>query len=76
MTKIPALAALSLAAVAVAAAPAHAEQARDYSQGASADEVCHQELAQYPVVGPAAERTTGVCGTVGRVLDRPPVSVS
>ncbi|MEV4615175.1 hypothetical protein AB0K43_21675 [Kitasatospora sp. NPDC049258] len=76
MREIPALAALSLAALAAAAAPAQAEQVRDYAQGATAAEVCHQELAQYPVVGSAAERTTGVCGTLGRVLDRPPVSVA
>ncbi|WP_371498504.1 hypothetical protein OG871_20935 [Kitasatospora sp. NBC_00374] len=76
MTKTPVLAVLSLAALAAAAAPAQADQVRDYAQGATAGEVCHQELAQYPVVGPAAEHTTGVCGTVGRVLDHPPVSVA
>ncbi|MFJ1708670.1 hypothetical protein [Kitasatospora sp. NPDC088346] len=76
MTKTPVLAVLSLAALAAAAAPAQADQVRDHVRGATAEEVCHQELTQYPLVGPAAERTTGACGTVGRVLDRPPVSVA
>ncbi|MFJ1796184.1 hypothetical protein [Kitasatospora griseola] len=85
MKKLTALAALSLSGLALGTAPAHAQtpflqmggvtQAHGVDTPAyhgdlpSSTELCHRDLANYPVVGEIADRATGVCEALGTTLD-------
>ncbi|MFD8599987.1 hypothetical protein ACFV1L_33770 [Kitasatospora sp. NPDC059646] len=83
MKKLTALGALSLTGLALAAAPASAtpivqtgslSQAHGVETGyhgemPSSAELCHRDLAQYPVVGPLADEATGTCEALGATLD-------
>ncbi|MFE1316418.1 hypothetical protein [Kitasatospora phosalacinea] len=83
MKKLTALAALSLAGIALAQAPAQAApiaQAGGLGQAQGLDtgyhgtlpstaELCHRDLAQYPVVGPLTDSTTGACEALGATVD-------
>jgi len=40
------------------------------SQVTTAD-LCHKDLEQYPLVGPLADHTTGVCEALGTTVDQP-----
>ncbi|MFJ5229996.1 hypothetical protein ACIQBJ_08835 [Kitasatospora sp. NPDC088391] len=82
MKKLTALAALSVAGLALAAAPASATplaQAGGLGQAQGLDtgyqgplpstaELCHRDLAQYPVAGPLVDSTTGACEALGSTL--------
>ncbi|WP_354641767.1 hypothetical protein [Kitasatospora camelliae] len=79
MKTISALAALSLAGLAMSSAPA---QAADHGFGTAegaaagpwtvtAEELCHRDLESYPLVGSEVDRATGACAALGAVLDRP-----
>ncbi|WP_279635890.1 hypothetical protein [Kitasatospora cheerisanensis] len=35
----------------------------------STTELCHRDLAQYPIVGPLADEATGTCEALGTTLD-------
>ncbi|BAJ30060.1 MULTISPECIES: hypothetical protein [Kitasatospora] len=83
MKKLTALAVLSMAGLALAQAPAQAApiaQAGSLGQAQGLDtgyhgtlpttaELCHRDLAQYPVVGPLADSTTGACEALGATVD-------
>ncbi|MFD7731561.1 hypothetical protein ACFV6F_14385 [Kitasatospora phosalacinea] len=83
MKKLTALAVLSAAGIALAQAPAQAAplaQAGGLGQAQGLDtgyhgtlpstaELCHRDLAQYPVVGPLTDSTTGACEALGATVD-------
>ncbi|RKE20526.1 hypothetical protein [Streptomyces sp. TLI_171] len=83
MKKLTALAALSMAGLALTAAPAEAApiaQTGGLAQAQGLDtgyhgalpataELCHRDLARYPVVGPLTDSTTGVCEALGATVD-------
>lgn len=83
--KLTALAALSLAGLALSATPADAATAAPLAQAGglgqaqgldtgyhgdmpSTAELCHRDLAQYPVVGPLTDSATGACEALGATL--------
>ncbi|GGQ89944.1 hypothetical protein [Kitasatospora griseola] len=85
MNKLTALVALSLSGLALGATPAHADAPiiqvsgldevhgmdNGYLDGMPpATELCHRDLANYPIVGETVDRTTGVCEALGKTLDR------
>lgn len=80
MKKITALAALSvtgLTGLAVSATPAQAAST-SFGQGGAMQpwnvttaELCHRDLAGYPLVGPAVDHTTGACEAIGDAVDHP-----
>ncbi len=83
MKKLTALAVLSVAGLALAQAPAQAApiasagglgQAQGLDTGyhgplPSTAELCHRDLAQYPVVGPLTDSATGACEALGTTVD-------
>jgi len=84
MKKLTALAALSLSGLALGATPAAADapilhtgqltQAHGLDTGyqgemPSSTELCHRDLANYPVVGEVVDRATGACEALGTTLD-------
>ncbi|MFJ5926934.1 hypothetical protein ACIQF6_30520 [Kitasatospora sp. NPDC092948] len=83
MKKLTALAALSLSGLALGATPAAAgpilqtgqlTQAHGLDTGyhgemPSSSELCHRDLANYPVVGEVVDRATGACEALGATLD-------
>ncbi|OKI99211.1 hypothetical protein [Kitasatospora sp. CB01950] len=85
MKKLTALAALTLSGLALGATPAAAAtpilqvsgldeihgMENGYLDGMPpASELCHRDLANYPIVGETVDRTTGVCEALGASLDR------
>jgi hypothetical protein len=83
MKKLSALAALAMAGLALSAAPAEAAPLAHAGGLAQADgldtgyhgalpstaELCHRDLAKYPLVGPLADSSTGACEALGATLD-------
>ncbi|MEV4560405.1 hypothetical protein AB0K51_25875 [Kitasatospora sp. NPDC049285] len=83
MKKLTALAALTMAGLALTGAPAEAAplaQAGGLAQADGLDtgyhgalpstaELCHRDLAQYPLVGPLADSATGACEALGSTVD-------
>ncbi|MGW4384098.1 hypothetical protein [Kitasatospora sp. NPDC004531] len=85
MKKLTALAALSLAGLALGTAPASAttpivqvsglDEVHGLDTGyldgmPPTSELCHRDLANYPIVGETLDRETRVCETLGATFDR------
>ncbi|MFI9783646.1 hypothetical protein ACIHEI_09095 [Kitasatospora sp. NPDC051984] len=48
---------------------AHGVDTGYHGEMPSSTELCHRDLANYPLVGEVVERATGVCEAVGTTLD-------
>jgi hypothetical protein len=79
MKKLSALVVLSMAGLAVSASPAQAENL-SFGHGAAdatkswnvtTTDLCHRDMAGYPVVGPVVDHTTGMCDVLGDTIDHP-----